>query len=660
MHLIISFFPGEDRWLSTLLLQQGHKIDYCAAADALTHAPETFSEFFNQRRRWGPSTLANITNLLGDWRNTVRLNDNLSSPYMFYQFSLLVCTLLGPATVLLMMAGAFSVVFKTSLIQSYAMSLVPPIIYILICMYLKPHIQLTFGAILSAVYALVMTIVLVGTVGTAIEGSVTSPSVIFIILLVFVFLVAAIMHPEEFGCVIPGALYFICIPAGYLVLNIYFLCNLHIVSWGTREVPKRKSKEDVIKEQEAKEEKRKKCLRKKGILGWLGIESFLNEIGEVFKQLKTMMYDASHVERQKGHSEELLEQLIIEIRKDRGEDNEPNSITRPRSETVESKRSDNPSHTPPLTTVTVETAKRHDEIPLWLLNEDPDNPAWLSSPATGNGPIILLDERELAFWKQMIIKYLKPIVLDKEHQDKMSADLMALRNNVVFGFFMTSSLWIALSMELEALQDEFQDFLFFHIPRFGSDDKTLTLQPLRLFFLSFFAIILFFQFIGMFAHRWGTMLHMLSITELVFGRQFTEQDKIRDIILKVIELQKLRDIENEPDPDFEEPLPDYLTDSDAESSHCSESVSSQEVPPSYHTHDVTGPGVTIRRSMGVQRKDIFNRYGHPTGHTLAKVFEKRFRNRLEKDRHENTLGDVNMEIVDEEGRNSPTPDYMNY
>ncbi|XP_041375426.1 chitin synthase chs-2-like [Gigantopelta aegis] len=656
----VQYDQGEDRWLSTLLLQQGHRIDYCAAADAMTHAPETFSEFFNQRRRWGPSTLANIINLLGDWRNTVRLNDNLSSPYMFYQFALLVSTLLGPATVLLMMAGAYTVVFKTSIVQSYTMALGPPICYILICMYLKPEVQLTIGAVLSALYAVVMTIVLVGTVGTAIEGSITSPNVIFIILLVFVFLIAAFMHPEEFGCVIPGALYFVCIPAGYLILNIYFLCNLHVVSWGTREVPKRKTKEDVVKEKEAEEEKRKKSLQKKGFLGWLGIQSFMNEIGEVFKQLKMMMYDASHVERQKGKSEELLEQLIIEIRKDRGEDCETTFTARTRSESAVSKQSKTASQAPPLTTVTVETPKLHDEIPSCLLNEDPDNPAWMTSPITGNGPVVLLDERELAFWNQLIRKYLKPIVLDKEHQMKMTSDLLSLRNNVVFGFFMTSSLWIALSMELEALQGEFQDFLFFHIPRFGSEGNPLTFQPLGLFFLSFFATLLFFQFVGMFAHRWGTMLHMLSITELVFGQQFTEQDKIRDIILKVIELQKLRDIENEPDPDSEEPLPDYISESDAESSHYSESISSQEVPPSYHTHDVTGPGHTMRRLTSRRRKEIFDRLGHPTGHTLAKVFEKRFRNRLEIDRHEHMPGDVIVETVDEDGRRSPAPDYMNY
>ncbi len=66
------YFPvGEDRWLCTLLLQQGYKVEYCAAADASTYAPETFREFYNQRRRWIPSTLANMTDLLSDYHRSV-------------------------------------------------------------------------------------------------------------------------------------------------------------------------------------------------------------------------------------------------------------------------------------------------------------------------------------------------------------------------------------------------------------------------------------------------------------------------------------------------------------------------------------------------------------------------------------------------------------
>lgn len=59
---------GEDRWLSTLLLKQGYRIEYAAAADAETYAPEGFDEFFNQRRRWTPSSVANTLDLLSDFK----------------------------------------------------------------------------------------------------------------------------------------------------------------------------------------------------------------------------------------------------------------------------------------------------------------------------------------------------------------------------------------------------------------------------------------------------------------------------------------------------------------------------------------------------------------------------------------------------------------
>lgn len=38
---------GEDRWLCTLLLQEGYRVEYCAASDALTYAPESFHVRFH-------------------------------------------------------------------------------------------------------------------------------------------------------------------------------------------------------------------------------------------------------------------------------------------------------------------------------------------------------------------------------------------------------------------------------------------------------------------------------------------------------------------------------------------------------------------------------------------------------------------------------------
>lgn len=76
---------GEDRWLCTLLLQRGYRVEYSAASDAYTHCPESFNEFFNQRRRWVPSTMANIMDLLVDYKKTIKINDNISLPYIWYQ-----------------------------------------------------------------------------------------------------------------------------------------------------------------------------------------------------------------------------------------------------------------------------------------------------------------------------------------------------------------------------------------------------------------------------------------------------------------------------------------------------------------------------------------------------------------------------------------------
>ena len=62
------FMAAYSRWLSTLLLKQGYRIEYAAASDAETYAPEGFNEFFNQRRRWTPSSIANTVDLLADYQ----------------------------------------------------------------------------------------------------------------------------------------------------------------------------------------------------------------------------------------------------------------------------------------------------------------------------------------------------------------------------------------------------------------------------------------------------------------------------------------------------------------------------------------------------------------------------------------------------------------
>jgi cellulose synthase/poly-beta-1,6-N-acetylglucosamine synthase-like glycosyltransferase len=84
MSLYNIYGAGEDRWLCTLLLQRGHRIEYSAASDAYTQCPEGFVELYNQRRRWVPSGFANTMDLFSDYKRTVKINNNISFLYIVY------------------------------------------------------------------------------------------------------------------------------------------------------------------------------------------------------------------------------------------------------------------------------------------------------------------------------------------------------------------------------------------------------------------------------------------------------------------------------------------------------------------------------------------------------------------------------------------------
>jgi len=91
---------------------------------------------------------------------------------------------------------------------------------------------------MSTAYAILMLAVTVGIVVQTSQDSWTSPNAMFIIVITGIFVCAGLLHPEEFMCLMPGVLYFLCIPSGFLLLFIYAMINMNVVSWGTREVLK--------------------------------------------------------------------------------------------------------------------------------------------------------------------------------------------------------------------------------------------------------------------------------------------------------------------------------------------------------------------------------------------------------------------------------------
>ena len=77
------------------MIEHGWKLQYCAAAANSTYCPDTFEEFFKQRRRWTPSTLANQIVLIQKAGIIRKRNDVITIGYVFYQLLLMISTIVG-------------------------------------------------------------------------------------------------------------------------------------------------------------------------------------------------------------------------------------------------------------------------------------------------------------------------------------------------------------------------------------------------------------------------------------------------------------------------------------------------------------------------------------------------------------------------------------
>ncbi|KAI8518018.1 hypothetical protein Bbelb_040350, partial [Branchiostoma belcheri] len=236
---------GEDRWLCTLMVENGWKLEYSAVSEDSTFCPETFDEFFKQRRRWLPSTVANLVLMIQKWQTMVKNNSNISRLFILYQLLLLFSTLIG----------GLNYAYNVSVTVSMVLLVLTSVAYAMICLYTSQNFQLQVAQVLTFVFAIVMAAVTVGTAREVVEGLSGPPplptdvptmppdtlvlpvpvSTIYFLTIIAIFIVTALLHPTEFFCLIHGIWYLFCLPSGYLLLTIYSICNLNDRSWGTRE-----------------------------------------------------------------------------------------------------------------------------------------------------------------------------------------------------------------------------------------------------------------------------------------------------------------------------------------------------------------------------------------------------------------------------------------
>lgn len=67
------------------------------------------------------------------------------------------------------------------------------------------------------------------------DKTILTPSSLFIVIMAIIYIITALLHPQEIQLVFHGFLYILCIPSAYLLLTIYSMVNMNNVSWGTRE-----------------------------------------------------------------------------------------------------------------------------------------------------------------------------------------------------------------------------------------------------------------------------------------------------------------------------------------------------------------------------------------------------------------------------------------
>ena len=212
--------------MSTLLLQKNFKLEYTAASDAYTYVPEGFFEFFNQRRRWAPSTLANIFEIIVKASSVTNANKYISKPYLVYHMFLFASSLITPGTIFLMILGATKLAFPvipTWLAFLINLSLVCIVIvgcmlaegktqvnikdyskserFFLIWIFIFWHSVLFFfklriTAVISAIYSLMMVVVLFGLIIDAISSGFCSVTTYFFLYVAGIFFVAAVLHPR--------------------------------------------------------------------------------------------------------------------------------------------------------------------------------------------------------------------------------------------------------------------------------------------------------------------------------------------------------------------------------------------------------------------------------------------------------------------------------
>ena len=452
----IQYDQGEDRWLCTLMLKQGWRVEYSAASDSYTACPESFKIFYNQRRRWMPSTMLNVFDLIGDWKAVVKENDNITSWYMYYQLFNLVGSIIGPGSIFLMLIGAFSLAFGLSSTTSLLLNLALVSVFIAACCTLKSDNQILIAQFLTLVYAIIMIAVYIGIILQIIEDGPLSLSALGFFFTFGSFVFAAMLHPQEWRSIYCCVVYVATIPSMYLLLTVYSVFNMNDVSWGTREVPKTVENETNESQKPADAPKNSE---KGGFLGYFhqlfsktdgfGISSLFSKNTEqnylVMKKLGDIENSIGRIEKNQGNSKVKTEDpsnasAAPSIKGEKENIEEERKVINEKMEKEEKQKKK-------------EEEEENENSPYWFKDND-YNKERCSILANASEKHLGPDEK--IFWEAMIKKYLLPAKKDEAQQKKEEEEkkqLTEFKNSMALGFVLLNAMWVTAIFMLQAYTD---------------------------------------------------------------------------------------------------------------------------------------------------------------------------------------------------------------
>uniref|UniRef100_A0A914GT57 chitin synthase n=1 Tax=Globodera rostochiensis TaxID=31243 RepID=A0A914GT57_GLORO len=481
----VQYDQGEDRWLSTLLLKQGYRVEYAAASDAETYAPEGFDEFFNQRRRWTPSSIANTLDLLADYRLASRNNASISRVYILYQMIVIGFSLLGPAIIFTMLVYAQVAAFAVDSTKVFIYNAVPVCGFILCCFTMESAVQLTYAKIVSVAYAFIMLAVLIATTNQIVLETVFAPTSMFVLGMVLIFSFASCIHPKEENI------------AERVLRRVANLNddNSFLTRFLTR-----------VRNGEESSEKIRTLERK-------------------FERTERLLMSIKELnEKERGDSETAMGgQHLCMMDVVLNEEDETDLPLRTGYEAVAIRR--------------LETFERRA-----IVTDPCKHSLWMDCEylqCCDRGKLRLGEE---TFWDELIDKYLKPIETTTQEQAEIANGLVALRNRIAFSIILLNGLLVLaiflLQRHKDVLSVKFTPYDGFKwtkmnetTGKFEDTTEALKVDPLGIGIIFFLMGILIVQTVGMLIHRLNTLveaLHELSeMKDVQYNTfAFTDHNKV--------------------------------------------------------------------------------------------------------------------------------------